>query len=377
MFGYKIIPLLRGVSPIFGEGVCKKDVTPTPSLRDAPPRRGLFIFSFLMLNCLFAQSLSLEKLESGVEASFRGLDVVNRNVVWVSGTGSTVLRTVNGGKSWENVSVPNMDKTDFRDVEGFDEKTAIVMGIASPAQFFKTTDGGHTWKQVYFDDREGIFFDGMSFWNRKEGIAFSDPVDGKHILIRTDDGGESWQEIPADGIPEKLDPEFGFAASGTGIPVVGRKRVWLGMGGLKSRVFKSEDGGFNWTVTETPLVYGGQSTGIYSVAFKNKKMGIAVGGDYTNQSIKNTMAYTHDGGATWHLPTTQTHQYRECVAHYRGNIFFAVGPSGFDRTTDNGKTWAPHYWEVKDLTAIGFAKGSRTGFAVGKRGQIYKLKVKN
>jgi len=329
----------------------------------------------LFISLTFGQSISLVTLDSRVESSFRGLSVVNQKVVWVSGTGGTVLRTIDGGKNWENISVPNMEKIDFRDVEGFNKNTAIVMGIASPARFYKTTDGGQNWKLVYFDDREGVFFDGMSFWNKNDGIAFSDPVDGQHLLIRTTDGSNTWHEIPKEGFPHKLNPEFGFAASGTGIPVQGRKTVWLGMGGVKSRVFKSEDGGMNWSVAETPVVHGGQSTGIYSVAFKNKKVGIAVGGDYTNQSIKNTMAYTNDGGATWHLPEKQTHQYRECVAHYRGNIFFAVGPSGFDLTTDNGKNWHPHYWEVNNLTAVAFAKRSNVGFAVGKGGQIYKIKV--
>ncbi|MDE0587285.1 MAG: YCF48-related protein [Candidatus Marinimicrobia bacterium] len=329
----------------------------------------------LFISLTFGQSISLVTLDSRVESSFRGLSVVNQKVVWVSGTGGTVLRTIDGGKNWENISVPNMEKIDFRDVEGFNKNTAIVMGIASPARFYKTTDGGQNWKLVYFDDREGVFFDGMSFWNKNDGIAFSDPVDGQHLLIRTTDGGDTWHEIPKEGFPHKLNPEFGFAASGTGIPVQGRKTVWLGMGGVKSRVFKSEDGGMNWSVAETPVVHGGQSTGIYSVAFKNKKVGISVGGDYTNQSIKNTMAYTNDGGATWHLPEKQTHQYRECVAHYRGNIFFAVGPSGFDMTTDNGKNWHPHYWEVNNLTAVAFAKRSNVGFAVGKGGQIYKIKV--
>jgi len=329
----------------------------------------------LFISLTFGQSISLVTLDSRVESSFRGLSVVNQKVVWVSGTGGTVLRTIDGGKNWENISVPNMEKIDFRDVEGFNKNTAIVMGIASPARFYKTTDGGQNWKLVYFDDREGVFFDGMSFWNKNDGIAFSDPVDGEHLLIRTTDGGDTWHEIPKEGFPHKLNPEFGFAASGTGIPVQGRKTVWLGMGGVKSRVFKSEDGGMNWSVAETPVVHGGQSTGIYSIAFKNKKVGISVGGDYTNQSIKNTMAYTNDGGATWHLPEKQTHQYRECVAHYRGNIFFAVGPSGFDMTTDNGKNWHPHYWEVNNLTAVAFAKRSNVGFAVGKGGQIYKIKV--
>ncbi|MDG2398534.1 MAG: YCF48-related protein [Candidatus Marinimicrobia bacterium] len=329
----------------------------------------------LFISLAFGQSISLVTLDSRVESSFRGLSVVNQKVVWVSGTGGTVLRTIDGGKNWENISVPNMEKIDFRDVEGFNKNIAIVMGIASPARFYKTTNGGQNWKLVHFDDREGVFFDGMSFWNKNDGIAFSDPVDGQHLLIRTTDGSDTWHEIPKEGFPHKLNPEFGFAASGTGISVQGRKTVWLGMGGVKSRVFKSEDGGMNWSVAETPVVHGGQSTGIYSVAFKNKKVGISVGGDYTNQSIKNTMAYTNDGGATWKLPEKQTHQYRECVAHYRGKIFFAVGPSGFDMTTDNGKNWHPHYWEVNNLTAVAFAKRSNVGFAVGKGGQIYKIKV--
>lgn len=336
-----------------------------------------FFFCFSLIIGVNAQSIQLERLDSGVQESFRGLSVINRNVAWVSGTGGTVLRTVDGGKSWQNISVPQMNKTDFRDITGFDTHTAIVMGIDKPARFFKTTNGGKTWSLIYYDDREGVFFDGMSFWNKKYGIAFSDPVGGHHLLIRTTDGGNTWQDVPLKNIPEKLDPEFGFAASGTGIPVAGRNTVWLGMGGAKSRVFKSEDGGLHWTVAETPLVHGGQSTGIYSLCFKDKKIGIAVGGDYTDQSIQNTMAYTWDGGLTWHLPETQTHQYRECVVHYRQSIFFAVGPSGFDMTNDNGKNWQSIYSKEKDLTSMAFAKGTRTGFVVGKRGQIFKIKVKH
>jgi|TARA_B110000438_G_scaffold232953_1_gene228852 photosystem II stability/assembly factor-like uncharacterized protein len=339
----------------------------------------MIFFSFLILSSsiLLGQNFSLEKLSSNVDASFRGLDVINKKLVWVSGTKGTVLKTTDGGNTWENISVPNSIETDFRDIEGFDKNTAIVMGISSPARFYKTKNGGKNWDLVYFNEHKEVFFDGMSFWDSKNGIAFSDPVNGQHYLIRTKDGGETWQEIPSYLIPKKLEIEYGFAASGTGIPVFGNKTVWLGMGGLQSRVFKSNDGGMNWIAVETPLVHGGQSTGIYSLAFKNKKVGIAVGGDYTDQNIKNTMVFTENGGITWHLPENQINEYRECVAHYRGNIFIAVGPSGMDITKDNGKNWTSENREVKDLSAIAFAKTSGAGFAVGKNGKIYKLIVKN
>ena len=53
---------------------------------------------------------------------------------------------------------------DFRDIEAFDENTALVLGIASPAYFFKTKDGGATWKLVHFDERPEIFYDAFDFW---------------------------------------------------------------------------------------------------------------------------------------------------------------------------------------------------------------------
>ena len=165
-----------------------------------------FFLYLLGSSLVVSQFLSLTSLDSGVSASFRGLSVVNNSVVWVSGTGGTVLRTIDNGENWKNVSVPEMENTDFRDIHGFNKNIAIVMGIDSPARFFKTIDGGKSWDLVHFDDREEVFFDGMSFWNKRNGIAFSDPVNGRHLLIRTTDGGDTWEEIPADGIPEKLDP---------------------------------------------------------------------------------------------------------------------------------------------------------------------------
>ena len=130
---------------------------------------------------LFGQTFSFEKLKSNSEASFRGLDVISKKIAWVSGTEGTVLKTYDGGNSWENVSVPNNSAVDFRDIEVFDKNRAIVMGISSPAKFYKTINGGKSWELVYFNDHKDVFFDGMSFWNKMNGIAFSDPVDGEHF----------------------------------------------------------------------------------------------------------------------------------------------------------------------------------------------------
>jgi len=46
--------------------------------------------------------------------------------VWVSGTEGTVLRTTDGGKSWDALKVPKADTLDFRGIRAFDAETAVL-----------------------------------------------------------------------------------------------------------------------------------------------------------------------------------------------------------------------------------------------------------
>jgi len=83
-----------------------------------------------------AQKIGL--LTSGTHSSFRGLSVVSDKVIWVSGSNGTMGKSVDGGANWEWIVVPGYEKRDFRDIEAFDEKTAIIMAIAAPAVILKT-----------------------------------------------------------------------------------------------------------------------------------------------------------------------------------------------------------------------------------------------
>src|SRR5512132_2070929 len=214
------------------------------------PRTALALILFSSF--CFAQ---WQKLESGTDASFRGVSAVDANVCWVSGSKGTVLRTTDSGKHWTKLPVPNAENLDFRDVEAFDANTAIIMS-AGPAEqgaarMFKTTDGGAHWKEVLYTDRKGVFFDSMAFWDSKRGIVFSDPVDGHFVLWATVNGGDTWQELKPQTMPPALPNEGAFAASGTAIAVAGKNDVWFGTGGASvARVFHSSDRGKNWTVAE-------------------------------------------------------------------------------------------------------------------------------
>ena len=82
---------------------------------------------------------------------------------------------------------------DFRDIEAFDANTAYVLSIGEGenSRIYKTTDGGENWKLQFKNTDKKAFFDALAFWDKDTGMAMSDPVDGKYVLIETKDGGKT------------------------------------------------------------------------------------------------------------------------------------------------------------------------------------------
>ena len=204
--------------------------------------------------------------DTNSKASLRGLSVVDENNAWASGANGTVLRTINGGITWQDVSVPNADSVDFRDIEAFNPEEAIILSAGSPGLIYKTIDGGTSWKLVHEDKRPEIFFDAMGFWNSKSGIAFSDAIDGQIVIITTNDYGESWQTIEG---PDALPGEGGFAASGTCLTVRDDSLVWIALGTPNSRVIYSADRGKTWDICSSPMAQDVSGAGIFSLAFSS------------------------------------------------------------------------------------------------------------
>lgn len=313
-----------------------------------------------------------------INSNLRGISVVDSSTAWACGSNGIILRTTDGGSSWQEFKVKGYETLDFRDIEAFDKYTAIVMCIDAPAFFFKTNDGGKTWKRKYMNRDPRIFFDGFAFWDSKNGIAFSDPIDGKFYFVKTNDGGETWKDISNMNISSSSKNEGGFAASGTSIAVYGKDLVWFGTGGSdKSRIYFSEDAGLNWRAVDVPIKSGNSSSGVFSIAFKDELNGIAVGGDYKDDKNKNqNCAFTDDGGLSWQsIDSNNPNGFRSCVAWNNFlNIFIATGTSGTDYSLDNGKSWI--YADNKSYNSIGVSKTDGTCFLVGNNGSIARLKIK-
>jgi photosystem II stability/assembly factor-like uncharacterized protein len=264
-------------------------------------------FSLLLLfaTSAFAQ---WEKIPVPTTASLRGLSVVSEKVIWASGTGGTVIRTVDAGKNWLVLTVPGAGSLDFRGVRAFDEQNAVIISSGpaekGQAHIYRTSDGGNSWQQVLEEKRAGIFFDAVAFWDRKHGIVLSDPVDGKFALFTSDDGGATWKQIPAAAVPAAMPNEGAFAASNSCLTVQGTGNVWFATGGANvARVFRSSDRGKTWEASETPMHPANASSGIFALAFKDPRNGVAVGGDYQKPESSDlpNVLFTADGGQSWQI----------------------------------------------------------------------------
>ena len=311
---------------------------------------------------------------SGVNVRLRGVSAVSARVAWASGSGSTVLRTDDGGSTWKKLVVTS-DALDFRDIDAIGQNTAYVLSIGNgPAsRIYKTLDGGATWVLQFRNEDPKVFLDAMSFWDADHGIVIGDSVDGKFYILTTANGGRDWSRVPADALPPALENEGAFAASGTNIAVQGKSNAWIGLGaGARARVLRTNDGGRSWKVSETPLK-SGQSSGIFSIAFADQKHGVIVGGDYQKEKeAADNLALTDDGGVTWTLVQGLS-GFRSVVAFVRGTkSVIAIGPAGSDYSNDGGKTWAPLSGPGFDTFSV--ARGQKIGWGAGAKGVIGRLK---
>lgn len=183
----------------------------------------------------------------------------------------------------------------------------------------------------------GTFLDGMDFF-ANTGFIMGDPKNGVFQLFYSIDGGTNW--LPCEGSVSALEGEAGFAASGTNVQVLNDSTFMFVTGGMQSRFFKSTDQGKTWSYSAIPFLLT-ESSGAFSMHFKNINEGVIVGGDYKNPELRlNNSYYTTDGGQFWNLPDKTVNGYRSCV-HEANGIYYACGTNGIDYSSDNGENWHP------------------------------------
>lgn len=254
-------------------------------------------------------------------------------------------------------------------------RDVFMLGIGNPALLYKVNEKDEP-ELVYREHHEKVFYDAMTFWNEREGIAMGDPTGDCLSVLITRNGGNTWSKVPCEKLPPVKEGEAAFAASNTNIAVSGN-RTWIVSGGLRSRVFYSPDKGNTWEVYDTPVVQGEPTLGLYSVDFYDRHHGIAIGGDYTRPSDNTAnKVVTTDGGKHWELVAGKKPPgYRSCIQYIpgtQGKEVIAAGFEGISFSRNGGRSWKPISKE--GFYTIRFLNDS-VAFAAGK-GRIARLTLK-
>jgi len=314
-------------------------------------------------------SIDIKNLDSPISSIIRGISVVDSNTVWLTGTDETILRTTNQGETWEKLTVPDIDALDFRSVHAFSESSAIVVSAGFPARAYKTNDGGSSWSLVYENKDSTAFMNSITFKNDVEGIIIGDQINGRHLLLRTGDGGDTWSRIDSIDVPRPLTIENGFAASGSCITVSKSGRFFIGLGGEQARIFSSING-YKWKAKNTPLVHGAPLSGIYSIHACGFGKIMAVGGDYTQVDSSHYPIISMNDGKSWIKTQGKVGGYRSVVTYSKkGKFWVTGGTNGLELSLNDGKSWTK--FSFQDVNTLRFLPQTTKALGANSKGEIF------
>jgi photosystem II stability/assembly factor-like uncharacterized protein len=357
-----------------------------------------------------APQISWSLQDSGTTASLRGIVSVDGKIAWASGSGGTVIKTLDGGAHWTPCAVPpDAEKLDFRGIQAADASHAIVMssGPGDQSRLYKTDDGCKSWKMLFKnpDSPEGFFDSFFADWTAGghnaegkpawTGSLLGDPVHGTFVVFDTPDSGVTWVARKSPDLALNGVDLSGFAASNSLFPAnqdgahtphifasggKGGAVVWIetdaetsvGMASPSTMTLS------HWSRVAVPLAGGNEASGIFSIGrrtesvpFRNvitiQETLMAVGGDYQKPNESNgTAAWSVDHGLHWTAAAKPPHGYRSAVAwSAEFNVWIAAGTNGSDFSSEDGKTWTAldgGNWNALSLP-----------FAVGPKGRIGRL----
>ncbi len=276
---------------------------------------------------------------------------------WIAGDDGYLASTNDGGKTWNQYplnATENINEIYFRN----DDNGYLVAG----RKLFITRDAGRSWQEtrIYRTTEFGLArpeFLSIRFSDKKRGYIVGsvlkksgdDEVVVDSLLMRTIDGGDTWQRITVPLKTELFHLDFSGNSHGW---IVGDKGV----------ILATEDEGSTWVKQDS-----GVTRALYNVDFRNDKNGYAVGG-------KGTILRTEDGGRTWlkvDTNFTDTLMRVDFADDKNGTV---VGHGGtILRTGNRGVDWIRQESNT-EANLYGLFADKKYAWAVGAKGLVMQYK---
>lgn len=317
--------------------------------------------------------------------SYRGLAVLNDHTAFVSGSKGTVVKTGDGGKTWDTISPKGYENKDFRDIHAYSARFILVMSSGDSGVVLYTENGGQTWTEALSKTDSGTFFDAMDFQGNF-GVLIGDPIfdesgKGYFDLFMSNDSGKTWDFKNSWAWKTEWKAHKGeafFAASGS--------NVLLSTNKINRRI------GFNFADLEYQFASGGKQSwlykkgmrmklefdtcetcGVYGMAMGNYRDIVLVGGNYLQpDSSSKTAMYFDLNKGFYELSETMPGGYRSGVAFSaKENIWICTGTNGSDISSDSGKNWKKI--KIPGYNVCSFSNNFL--WVAGNNGAIYRYPV--
>lgn len=276
---------------------------------------------------------------------------------WIAGDDGFLSSTIDGGRTWTKYplgTTESISEIYFRN----DDNGYLVAG----RRMFVTKDKGRTWQDLKIW-KNGEFGSGrpeflsIRFSDKNKGyvigsilkISGGEEVVIDSLLMRTDDGGETWRRIDLPTKTEVFHLDFS-----------GNSHGWIvGDDGL---IMHTTDEGLTWRQQNS-----GTKMPLYNVDFRDDNEGYVVG-------KSGLILRTENGGATWTQVTTNFKDTFMRVDFADDKNGWVVGYAGtILRSSDKGKSWARQESNTRSRI-YGLYADKKFGWAVGEKGLLLRFK---
>ncbi len=305
------------------------------------------IFSLLAVQILNAQP-GWNPIKSGSASDLVAVYFTSSDRGFVAGDKGYLAQTTDGGRNWAKQAIDTTE--DINEIYFRNENNGYVV---AGRKMFLTGDAGRSWREIKIYDPKNFRnaspeFLSVRFADKKRGLIVGSLINKDDevvdsLVMRTDDGGETWARII---VPSKLELFH--------LDFVNSSRGWIV--GDKGLILTTQDGGVNWRKQNS-----GTANTLFNVDFRDSSEGYAVGG-------KGTILRTEDGGDNWEPVKTSFPNTFLRVDFADDKNGWIVGYGGtILRSGDKGKTWIKQESRTKEHL-YGLFMTKKYGWAVGAKG---------
>lgn len=285
-------------------------------------------FILIFLPCTMIRSQWTWQNPLPTSATYRDCFFIDDNNGWIVGHGGCILKTINGGTSWQCMT--SGIESDLYAVYFVNNDYGWAVGGNSV--IIKTSDGGESWQVQKYSWQ----------YNYITSVYFSDTLNGwtdaenNGELYHTIDGGEHWNSVFINGAKKLTEIFFTDSLHG-----------WAGTN--DDQIFSTTNGGASWTGHSTPYWP-------HTIFFLNQDTGW--------MSYYGGIYRTTDGANTWQEQASVfEHNDISSIQFIDQDHGWAVGEEHIMKTSNGGNNWSDQSYD-RLLFSL-YMTDSLNGWAVG------------